>query len=268
MKVMHDVWVNWTYGGDKKKYIPEYFEWRADDNIESFTMFPVIRVSKEDYERMAFGYDELPHELLEYLEGKAQSGKGRDKAESDYSVIISDGENVLAICTERHKEPLLKSKLIPRQDEQVRSLVKDIPIFKLEWKNTRKEPDSGEGILGKIIDIRPEYMTGLTRKERELKEILFDCLFELSCSDNIQEIKYWYIELFPEMYGTKALETLQREEFLDLIFEEVRFGWSDIHMQFGNNLVKFYDLFEDMWNDIKKRDEVKKTKGKEKETRR
>ena len=79
-------------------------------------------------------------------------------------------------------------------------------------------------------------MNGLTRKERQLKQLLFMALDQLHTTKNTAEIRYWFTEWDPSAYGM-----VQHMEFEDIwvkLYDEAKTGWSDKHEQLCERLVK------------------------------
>ena len=50
-----------------------------------------------------------------------------------------------------------------------------------------------------ILSPQPDLMSGLTRKERQLKQLLFMALDQLYSSQNTAEIRYWFTEWSPDL---------------------------------------------------------------------
>ena len=96
-----------------------------------------------------------------------------------------------------------------------------------------------------ILSPSPFIMNGLTRKERQLKQLLFMALDQLHTTKNTAEIRYWYTEWDPSAYGT-----IQHMEFEDIwarLYDEAKSGWSEKHEQLCERLVKGQPLFEKLW---------------------
>jgi hypothetical protein len=88
-------------------------------------------------------------------------------------------------------------------------------------------------------------MTGLTRKERQLKQLLFMALDQLHTSQNEAEVRYWFTEWCPERYS--AIQELNFENAWQQLFEETKYGWSKRHETFCENLIKGQPFFEKLW---------------------
>lgn len=96
-----------------------------------------------------------------------------------------------------------------------------------------------------ILSPSPDLMAGLTRKERQLKQLLFMALDQLHSSKNDAEIRYWYTEWSPERY-TK-IQSMNFEEAWYELFDESKYGWSSKHEKFCENLIKGQPFFEKLW---------------------
>ena len=67
-------------------------------------------------------------------------------------------------------------------------------------------------------------MKGLTRKERQLKQLLFMALDQLYSSNNVAEVRYWYTEWSPDLY--QAIQHLEFDEAWEQLYEQAKYGWS------------------------------------------
>jgi hypothetical protein len=96
-----------------------------------------------------------------------------------------------------------------------------------------------------ILSPEPSLMRGLTRKERQLKQLLFMALDQLHSSKNEAEVRYWYTEWCPERYS--AIQELPFEDAWDCLFNEIQYGWSDRHETFCEDIIKGQPFFEKLW---------------------
>jgi hypothetical protein len=260
MKYLHDVWVNWSDGGSRAHQIPEYHEWRKDDYVELMDQIPVIVLEPESFTVLEDGYVDIPKEILEMVFKQAArinpETKRRNKVE--YAFIITDKTRVLAINTESDTKPNLKSRLLPRQENFTTEMVEFDEPLPVKVVADEYEDGEVEEILGDdILSLKPEYMIGLTRDEKEMKEMVMDCLFNISCSEDYHEVYYWYVELFPKEYNP-AVE-LEMDDMVQKMFDLLKVGWTQQHVDFGTQLIKAYDIYKEDWAAI-----IKKIKHKDK----
>jgi len=204
---IHDVWVNWVDGTSKGYEIPEYHEWRKDDIVELYDQLPVAKVTKDFFNFLENDYGVIPHTLLDEVHLRAAKREDRKRIKVEHAFVISDGENVLAINTDGDNKPNMKSRLVPRHERLVLEIVEEEPVFEFEWTAPEHFVEDDDSLMSQILDLKAEYLVGLTRTEREMKEIVMDCLFNLCVSENRAEVKYWYIVLFPYMIGHPVLDS-------------------------------------------------------------
>lgn len=250
---VHDVWVNWFYGSFKSFEIPEFHEWWSSDNVEIFATIPVVYVTKATLDSVQDSMSELPVEVLDLVRKRAvKRGKGGAKEGIEYAMIFTDGNRSLAVDTEGTAIPQRKSKLIPRQDKLLTEMIKnkqaDLEPFSWDYSTERVEPDYILSVSDRIINVRQESMTGLTRREKELKRNLFEYLFELSISDSDIEVFYWYTELFPDRKDVSK----SRKEMVTEMFEELELGWSEKHEKFGESFSRSSPYYYDAWRELSK----------------
>ena len=252
MNYLHDVWCNWVDGTTRGYSIPHYHEWKDEDSVQLIDQIPLLLITPELFDFLEDGYDDIPQEILDHIHNRAFiQGKNGSKKRIAYAMVTTDGHRVLTINTEGDKLPSLKSRMIPRQERLVLEMMEDLVPFSLKWEmpETEEEDDT---LGGQMLYMKAEYMGGLTRTEREMKEILMDCLYNVYCSKNRAEVIYWYIELFPVMYGEKALQVAELEDLVSHMFDFLKEGWSQRHEEFGYTLVKYYDVFLEDWKGLVK----------------
>jgi hypothetical protein len=96
-----------------------------------------------------------------------------------------------------------------------------------------------------ILSPSPSHMSGLTRKERQLKQLLFMALDQLQSTKNAAEVKYWYTEWNPTMYET--IQDLSFEDVWRKLYDETVSGWSPKHKTLCEHLIKGQPFFEKLW---------------------
>ena len=243
---VYDVWVNLVDSIMPAYSTPEYHEWdKEKDDVQLMTQIPIVPVTTEFLTAVENGFDDLPVELLEMIKGKAYISSGGRQESMDYAGVISDGNQSLVVVQGTDLSPSLKSRLIPRQDTMVNNQVEGLPQhnFKLD--------EEGEGDLspaGKLIHIENVHMAGLTRRERQMKEITVDSLFKLFCSENEEEVKYWYTDWFT---GADT-DGLTIEFMVSKMGESIKEGWGERHLTFGAAIAKYFDMYDGIWEVLEK----------------
>src|SRR5690606_37908539 len=123
---------------------------------------------------------------------KAFLRKNHERTQLDFCFVATDGTGIIAVDTIGYNIPIRKSRLIPRQEQLVYEMIEG------------HEPESydftAESVKEKeyhILSPAPELMRGLTRKERQLKQLLFMALDQLKNCKNEAEVRYWYTEWSP-----------------------------------------------------------------------
>src|SRR5690625_2412990 len=186
MLYLYDIWVNWFDGVEMGYGICPYHEWRKSDQIEMLDQTPVYFVSTEFFHAIEYGLPKLPDDFLQATYKKTFVRKGYERTALTYSSVISTGTETLAIDTLGYHIPFRKSRLIPRQEQQV---------FDMSKKATRHnfEIEKQQQLVNDYTywRIPQQYMIGLTRKERTLKQMLMICLHQLKATKSKEEIRYW-----------------------------------------------------------------------------
>jgi hypothetical protein len=238
MLYLHDVWVNWFEGEENGYNVCHFHEWRKDDAVELLDQVPLIKVSSRLLDYLENSLSEIPKTLLDEVYQKAFVRKNHERIQLDYCFVATDGMGIIAIDTIGYHIPIRKSRLIPRQEQLVYEMAADqeertYSFHPLETKQHH------------ILSPAPQLMNGLTRKERQLKQLLFMALDQLYATKNVAEVRYWYTEWAPEKY--MDIQKMSFEEVWRNLYEETKYGWTERHMQLCENLIKGQPFFEKLW---------------------
>ncbi|NHM32944.1 YjbA family protein [Neobacillus terrae] len=239
MLYLHDVWVNWFEGEENSYNVCHFHEWRKDDGVELLDQVPLLKIDSVLFDYIENDLSELPQQLLDDIYQKAFLRKNHERIQLDYCFVVTDGTGVLAVDTIGYNIPIRKSRLIPRQEQLVYEMIENHDSKQYHF---HKETDKK---VFHILSPEPSLMAGLTRKERQLKQLLFMALDQLQSSDNEAEVRYWFTEWCPEKYSD--IQEMCVKEAWECLFEETKSGWSKKHEYFCENLIKGQPFFEKLW---------------------
>jgi hypothetical protein len=240
MLYLHDVWVNWFEGEENGYNVCGFHEWRKDDCVELLDQVPLLKVQPLLFHYIENDLSELPQQLLNDVYQKAYIRKNHERIQLEYCFVVTDGQGILAVDTMGYHIPIRKSRLIPRQEQLVYEMIQeqDVAVYELdERERTKKEYH--------ILSPSPETMRGLTRKERQLKQLLFMALDQLHTSKNVAQVRYWYTEWNPGEY--EKTQQMSFEEVWQNLYGETKNGWSEKHLSLCENLIKGQPFFEKLW---------------------
>jgi hypothetical protein len=241
MMYLHDVWVNWFEGEENGYNVCYFHEWRKDDSVELLDQVPLLKIDSVLFNYIENDMAEIPQQLLDDIYQKAFLRKNHERCQLDYCFVVSDGVGILAVDTIGYSIPIRKSRLIPRQEQLAFEMLESNETIQYSFtpvQTPRKEFH--------ILSPQPELMKGLTRKERQLKQLLFMALDQLYSSQNVAEVRYWYTEWSPDLY--QAIQHLEFDEAWEQLFEQTKYGWTGKHEQFCENLIKGQPFFEKLWD--------------------
>jgi len=239
MLYLHDVWVNWFEGEENGYNVCHFHEWRKDDAVELLDQVPLLKVEPILFNYIENDLSELPQQLLDDIFQKAYLRKNHERIQLDYCFVVTDGTGILAVDTIGYTIPIRKSRLIPRQEQLVYEMIENHEPTVYTFFQEPKQREFH------ILSPEPELMMGLTRKERQLKQLLFMALDQLFSSSNEAEVRYWFTEWCPERYS--HIQELSFEEAWEQLYEETKYGWSKHHENFCENLIKGQPFFEKLW---------------------
>jgi hypothetical protein len=239
MELIGDVWVNWFEGEENGYNVCDFHEWRKHDFIELLDQVPLIKVETDLFLFIENDLCDLPSPLLEDVRNKSYIRKNNQREVIEYCFIATDGKRHIVVDTLGYTVPIRKSRLIPRQEKIVIEKAETMETIHYDWEHT------GEAKEYHILSPDPTWMFGLTRKERQLKQILLMALDQLQSSGKLEEIRYWYTEWFPKQYNESR--TLSFDEAWLKLFNVVKNGWSDKHYDLCERIIKGQPYFEKIW---------------------
>lgn len=239
MVMMRDVWVNWFEGEENGYNVCPFHEWRSEDRIEVLDQVKLLKVDEKLMDYIEDQLLDLPTELLKEVFQKSYLRKNMSRIQLDYCFIATDGKRIIAVDTMGYKTPIRKSRLTPRQEQVVFETLteQDVPYFQLEIALPAKDYH--------LLSPSPAELAGLTRKERQLKQLLLMVLDQLQTTGSDAEIKYWCTEWDPLTY--KKLQQKGRTEVWEQLLNGVRAGWSQRHYKLCEAMVKGHSFFEKLW---------------------
>src|SRR5699024_10237861 len=138
----------------------------------------------------------LPERQLEMIHKRAYIRKGQKRESIEYACIVSNGKSILAIDTVGYDIPLKKSRLIPRQEHQAYELIKKAKKFNFSFVEYETSKQSN------FLMLKQEHIIGLTRRERQLKQLMVMVLEQLRTSNNLEELRYWLTEWNPVAFSS------------------------------------------------------------------
>ncbi|WP_096189394.1 DUF3603 family protein [Evansella halocellulosilytica] len=236
---MRDVWVNWFEGEENGYNVCEFFEWRKEDKIELVDQLAVIKISEELFHYIENTLLELPEELLADVYKQSYVRRKSQRVEMEYCFLATDGNKAIIVDTIGYHTPIRKSRMVPRQEEQLHQLVASEPVrdYYMDYLDSQKQYH--------ILSPDPLLMKGLIRKERQLKQLLFMALDQLYKEAGTPEIRYWYTEWAPDKY--LQIQQMSFEEAWKGLYEEIKDGWSQKHEDYCFTMIKGQPFFEKLW---------------------
>lgn len=238
MQYMGDVWVNWFEGEENGYNVCAFHEWRKDDFIELLDQVPILKMKTVLFDVIENDLVELPAALLQDVHNKTTIRKDNQRQVIEYGFVATDGEKIIVVDTLGYRIPVRKSRLVPRQEQSLFEKVKNEPV---------RDYDSGSARCKEyhILSPAPQWMRGLTRRERQLKQLLFMAMDQLYASGSTAEVRYWYTEWVPKKYF--EIQAMDFETAWQQLYDEVKNGWSQHHYEICRRLVKGQPYFENIW---------------------
>ncbi|MFT8871710.1 MAG: DUF3603 family protein [Sporolactobacillus sp.] len=238
MEVMSDVWVNWFEGEENGYNVCSFPEWRKHDLIELLDQVPLVKISSQLFDYIENNLKELPEQLLKDVRNRSVICKNNQRQIIEYCFIATDGQSALAVDTLGYRVPVRKSRLVPRQEEAA--------LAAAGQAKCTDYPDPAPARKAyHLLSPDPRLMVGLTRRERQMKQLLFMALDQLHAHGSVEELRYWYTEWFPTRY--EESRRLSSEAAWQAIAGDIVNGWSARHADVCERLIKGQPYFEQLW---------------------
>lgn len=239
MLYLHDVWVNWFEGEENGYSVCYFHEWRKEDKIELLDQVPLLYITKELYSYIENDMHDLPKPLMDMIYKRAYIRKGHERSVLDYACVVTDGNDIVAFDTIGYQIPIRKSRLIPRQEQLVYDMIENTKPqnFDFDAASYKKEYH--------MLSMPHHLVFGLTRRERQLKQLLMMALDQLRTTNNIEELRYWLTEWDPKNYP--FIRYMDEEKVWTALYEGVKHGWSEAHEDLCEKLIKGQPFLEKLW---------------------
>ncbi|HLR65816.1 YjbA family protein [Virgibacillus alimentarius] len=247
MLYLHDVWVNWFEGEENGYGVCYFHEWRKEDGIELLDQVPLLYITQDLYDYIENDMHELPRALLDSIFKRAYLRKGQERTVIDYACVVTDGNDILAIDTLGYQIPIRKSRLIPRQEQLVFDMIENTKPNKYKFDKSLYKKEYH------MLSMEPELVIGLTRKERQLKQLLMMSLDQLRTTNNLEELRYWLTEWEPKKYP--FIRYMDEEKVWQALYDGMKQGWSQKHEELCAKLIKGQPFLEEMWEHEQKQEQ-------------
>lgn len=237
---LHDVWVNWFEGEENGYNVCHFHEWRKEDKVELLDQVPLQYITSDLFNYIENDMDELPKKLLDAIHKRAYSRKGQNREPLEYACVVTNGTEILVFDTAGYQLPIRKSRLIPRQEKLVYDMIGSKEPEPFDFDGTSYEREYH------MLSMEPRLIFGLTRRERQLKQLLMMALDQLRVSNNIEELRYWLTEWSPKKYP--MIRFMDEDRVWQALYKGVKDGWSKAHEELGEKLIKGHPYLEKMWS--------------------
>ncbi|MBB6453038.1 hypothetical protein HNQ94_001486 [Salirhabdus euzebyi] len=239
MMYLHDVWVNWFEGEENGYNVCHFHEWRKEDGIELLDQVPLIYVTETLFDYIENDLQDLPKDLLDSVYQRAYLRKNQERIPLEYAFVATNGKSIVAVDTMGYTLPIRKSRLIPRQERLVYDMIEKLePVnFSFSKEQYGKEYHT--------LSLPPDEMIGLTRKERQLKQLLMMMLDQMKQTADLAELRYWLTEWDPDQY--QSIQQMGFEQVWKELFKGLKGGWSTTHEELCRKMVRGQPFFEKLW---------------------
>lgn len=209
MNYIYDILLNF------QNDIFEFYDWYPEDSILHIRKIPVIKISAKNLNDVKTNKIEFEDTILKKIKNKTEIFLIKSIKSLEYAFLLSDGVEVIAINIQNGEYTY--SKLLIDEEEDVLDVVLKMEEQELNYN---------------IISKQNIYNFN-TRKELEIKKYIKLELEKLLKENNLDKLKYIYLECFnlKEENKTKIINKIKNE--IDTNFSIV-----------GQKLYDIFQLFQ------------------------
>ncbi len=189
MNYMYDILLNFT--SSKKVY--EFFEWESTDVIINVKKIPIFKIAKETLWDLLNYRIKVDKSFLKKIENTSIVYK-QNKKRFKHLAIFSDGSKAIGINLNDNGIVEYKSSMLLDEEEEATYIAEKLQLEKLEYQKLEK--------------LKKEEF--ITRKEEEEKNFLLKEINLLYKNNDLEKLKYLYIEYFDK-----------KEENIDNIYNKL-----------------------------------------------
>lgn len=189
MNYMYDILLNFT--NSKKVY--EFFEWESTDVIINVKKIPIFKIAKETLWDLLNYRIKVDKSFFKKIENTSIVYK-QNKKRFKHLAIFSDGSKAIGINLNDNGIVEYKSSMLLDEEEEATYIAEKLQLEKLEYQKLEK--------------LKKEEF--ITRKEEEEKTFLLKEINLLYKNNDLEKLKYLYIEYFDK-----------KEENIDNIYNKL-----------------------------------------------
>lgn len=189
MNYMYDILLNFT--NSKKVY--EFFEWESTDVIINVKKIPIFKIAKETLWDLLNYRIKVDKSVFKKIENTSIVYK-QNKKRFKHLAIFSDGSKAIGINLNDNGIVEYKSSMLLDEEEEATYIAEKLQLEKLEYQKLEK--------------LKKEEF--ITRKEEEEKTFLLKEINLLYKNNDLEKLKYLYIEYFDK-----------KEENIDNIYNKL-----------------------------------------------
>ncbi|HLR65294.1 MAG TPA: DUF3603 family protein [Pseudogracilibacillus sp.] len=246
---MYDVQVNWKIV-NKREGVLEYYEWEAEDDIETVAQMPVIFVRDDVFQYMYERTDDVPKKLLKLIRNETVLMKYDHEFIYKYACILSNKKDVFAFHWNDTYQEMKKSKLSFKQERFVLTYgdrAKIEPIFPPLFTYRKKRKPNA-------------FLLGLTRREKTMRQMLLQMVGYITRKNDRYELIYWLKELHYDQFAHCA-DRLTMEQLKHYLRQTVAKDWRQEYEGLLFAMTSLYPHYEKKlsnsfrkdWHQVKKK---------------
>ncbi len=178
-----------------------FFEWEDHDDIKMIKKIPLIKVSTPLLKNMYNKNIKFNEEFLESIKNKTVFYDSLTEEKYKYLFLATDTKKVYAFTIKDKIIDQISDTLI-NEEEEILDLSNSLNEFKIDYS---------------LLNNKNNQTLCLTRKEKEIKEILTKEIQTLKELNNKEKLNYYYFEYFdkePKNFIEAANELLKSIENL------------------------------------------------------
>ena len=173
----------------------DFFEWGKKDDIKHFKKIPIIKINKNDYNKIVNYNFKIDLIILKKIANKAELWNKNNNMNYKYTLLISNGIDTIGIIFDELGNSIKRSSLIIDEELDISQTIKTVHIKKIDY----------------ILNSKIIYHLK-TRKEMDEITFILNEVNKLSIINDKDKINYLYFECFNNLEENtkKALDIINK----------------------------------------------------------
>lgn len=200
MNYVYDILTNFN------EVLYDFYEWEKKDNITHIKKIPIIKIDKNDFNKLVSYQFQIDNDYLKKIKNKTEIWSNRNN--DNYYSLITNGTDIIGIEFNEQGKSIKRSSLIVDEELDTLQTIRKLDQTPLNFK-----------LLNKINN------SFITRKEIKSKNFLIQEINKLSTTNDTKKINYLYYECFNKIEPnlnkalSKIAKSIENKNIFNILYD-------------------------------------------------